>query len=74
VGRRGFSGGRGGRGSATTNAIANATTNVIANTPTNGIADTDGIASRGRPGGSANEQWPYCFKLTGTTPDDSVVH
>ena len=23
---------------------------------------------------SANEQWPYKFKLTGTAPDDSIVH
>jgi hypothetical protein len=64
VGRRGFGGGRGGRGSATTNAIANATTN--------GIANTNDIASR--PGGPSNEQWPYSFKLTGTTPDNSIVH
>lgn len=35
---------------------------------------------RGRFGGNsgastnANEQWPYSFKLTGTEPDDSIVH
>lgn len=34
---------------------------------------------RGRFGGAtnsipSNEQWPYSFKLTGTQPDDSIVH
>ncbi len=38
-------------------------------------------ARGGRRGGAApaantnaNEQWPYSFKLTGTAPDDSIVH
>jgi hypothetical protein len=36
-------------------------------------------ASRGRGGATttntnANEQWPYSFKLSNTTPDDSIVH
>ncbi len=22
----------------------------------------------------ANEQWPYKFKLTGTAPDNSIIH
>jgi hypothetical protein len=34
---------------------------------------------RGRSGGAtnsipSNEQWPYSFKLTGTEPDESIVH
>ena len=31
---------------------------------------------RGNAGGGAesNEQWPYRIKLTGTTPDESIVH
>jgi hypothetical protein len=38
------------------------------------------VGGRGGRGGnanntaSANEQWPYQFKLTGTAPDDSTVH
>ena len=36
------------------------------------------VPSHGRGGATtntnANEQWPYSFKLTGTTPDDSIVH
>jgi hypothetical protein len=36
------------------------------------------VGPRGRPGTAAvpnaNEQWPYKFKLAGTTPDDSIIH
>ena len=28
----------------------------------------------GAPDANANEQWPYKFKLTGTAPDDSIIH
>ena len=38
------------------------------------------VSGRGGRGGNAtatanaNEQWPYQFKLTGTSPDDSIIH
>jgi len=66
VGRRGGRGGRGGRGNTntTTNALGN--TNVIAATNT-----TNAIASVTT---NTTAQWPYSFKLTGATPDDSVIH
>jgi hypothetical protein len=54
--------GRGRRGATTnTNTITAASTNT--NTNTGAVTNS-----------SANEQWPYRFKITGTTPDDSIVH
>jgi hypothetical protein len=26
------------------------------------------------PNANATEQWPYKFHLTGTAPDDSIIH
>ncbi len=52
----------GGRGVASTSATTNATASAT-NVTTNTAAKTNAIA-----------QWPYRFKLTGTTPDDSIVH
>ncbi len=88
VGSRG--GGRGGRGGPTTNTNATSNTIVALDaTNTTAIAGTANTASlsnfrtnagtmasinRGGAASNANEQWPYCFKLTGTTPDDSIVH
>jgi hypothetical protein len=68
INRRGR-GGRGGRGAGGTNttATANVTTNrasdVGTSAPPNVTTNTNTTA-----------QWPYSFKLTGTTPDDSIVH
>ncbi len=33
-----------------------------------------GRAGNANAGASASEQWPYQFKLTGTSPDDSIIH
>jgi hypothetical protein len=71
VGRRGFGGGRGGRGGAATN--ASTTTNTFSNDIRGGSV-TNANASPGGALSNANEQWPYSFKLTGTSPDDSIVH
>jgi hypothetical protein len=49
------------RGRGRRGATANATTNAPTAATTNATAN-------------ANEEWPYSFKLTGTTPVDSVVH
>jgi hypothetical protein len=65
AGRRrggGFGAGRGDRGATTTNS----NTNNIATAGSSGGADNSNA--------SANEQWPYRFKLTGTAPEDSIVH
>jgi hypothetical protein len=65
---RGFRGGRGGRGGTTTN------TNTSANTTSNASVNvTTSTNANVAAGANANEQWPYQFKLTGTTPDDSIV-
>jgi hypothetical protein len=57
-------GGRGrGRGAANTNATTNATTTATTNATATASVNAN-----------ANEQWPYSFKLTGTAPDDSIVH
>jgi hypothetical protein len=61
-------GGRGGRGGANTNTVANINTNATAGT------NISANANRGGAANNTNEQWPYAFKLTGTTPDDSIVH
>jgi hypothetical protein len=59
AGRGGGGGaGRGGRRGA---AATNATTNVTASVPVAAPVNT-------------TEQWPYAFKLTGTGPEDSIVH
>ncbi len=68
AGARGF-----GRRRASTNASTNATTNATASSITNAPANTNAGATV-TASVSANEQWPYSFKLTGTTPDDSIVH
>jgi hypothetical protein len=62
--------GRGRRGATTnTNTIAATNTNMVAAAITNTNMNAgDGANSSG------NEQWPYRFKITGTTPDDSIVH
>ena len=66
VDARGGGGSRRGRGNATTtNNVAAGTTNTATNTTT---------TSRGNGSSNANEQWPYAFKLTGTAPDDSIIH
>jgi hypothetical protein len=70
VGRRGFGGGRGGRGGAATN--TSTTTNTLAS-DNRGGASTNANAGPGGVTSNANEQWPYLFKLTGTSPDDSIV-
>ena len=73
VGARGGGGGpRGGRGGTTTNTNATTNTTVVANSTTN--AGTMAAVNRGGAASNANEQWPYCFKVTGTAPDDSIVH
>jgi hypothetical protein len=76
AGRRRFGGARDLRGGASTNAIAGA--NTIANdnpggATNNANGNTNAIPNRGAMSGNANEQWPYRFKLTSTTPDDSVL-
>jgi Family of unknown function (DUF6055) len=62
--RGGGGGGRGRRGANGTNAPAG--TNAAAAAPARG-------ASAAAPNNS-NEQWPYFFKIAGTTPIDSIVH
>ncbi len=37
-------------------------------------ANTNTSVSRGGTASNANEQWLYSFDLTGTSPDDSIVH
>jgi hypothetical protein len=70
VGRRGGFGGRGGRGGANTNGTVNAgSTNAVTTTNTTTMPGNATAANA-----NANEQWPYSFKLTGTVPDDSIVH
>ena len=63
AGGRGGGGARRGRGGAATNA----TTNATAITATNATPAP-------RANANAYEQWPYAFKLTGTTPVDSIIH
>ena len=68
VGRRGFGGGRGARGGTATSANTNTISNDSRGGATN--ANTRPVVATS----NANEQWPYRFKLTGTSPDDSIVH
>jgi len=68
-------GARGGRrgGAATTNATTNAATNSTTNS--NAITNsTTNSNARANVNASVSEQWPYKFKLTGTAPDDSIIH
>jgi hypothetical protein len=55
----------GARGGGRGRGRGGATTNT--NAPANAIAAA-------AAGSNANEQWPYQFKLTGTTPVDSIIH
>jgi hypothetical protein len=68
VGRRGFGGGRGAR-SGTVNG---ANTNTISNDGRGGATNANTRPVVGTS--NANEQWPYRFKLTGASPDDSIIH
>jgi hypothetical protein len=65
-------GGRGGnRGARRGAAATNATTNVTATVPA--TTNTAATAAVNAPV-NTTEQWPYSFKLTGTAPEDSIVH
>ena len=59
----------GNRGTGRGRANTNTNTATAGNTATN-----MNRAATPSPTSNANEQWPYAFKLTGTTPDDSIVH
>ncbi len=49
---------------------------VVMGAPTEHWIHVAALGGRGRPGPAAepSEQWPYKFKLTGTAPDDSIIH
>jgi hypothetical protein len=50
---------------------------VVMGAPTEHWVRAGGRGRRGAaaaPNANANEQWPYKFKLTGTAPDDSIIH
>ena len=64
--RRGGGGSGPGRGRANTNTLATATGNTSSITATN--ATTEASTN------NAVAQWPYRFKLTGTAPEDFIVH
>jgi len=65
--RRG--GGGGGRTRAATNTTATAAINPNATTVTNVT-----ISANATNTVNPTAQWPYTFKLTGTKPDDAIVH
>jgi hypothetical protein len=72
---RGGGGGGGrrrGNGNNGTNALAGGNRGGT-NAPTAASGNGNGNAAAVPPDNS-NEQWPYFFKITGTTPDDSIVH
>jgi Family of unknown function (DUF6055) len=62
-------GGRRGRGNTNTNAIAGGMTNATAT-----ATATTNLTTLARANPNTYEQWPYAFKLTGTDPEDSIVH
>lgn len=50
---------------------------VVMGAPTEHWIHAGGRGGRGgnaNAAANANEQWPYQFKLTGTSPDDSIIH
>ncbi len=57
--------GRGRRNGGSTNTTTNAAAG--SNTNTNAVANINVNAN-------GSEQWPYRFKITGTKPDDSIIH